>query len=62
MSAPSIVWLVVGLTATALSAILVVALVRQSILVGRTALRLAREVSEVAEGMGSVGEGRRGRR
>lgn len=62
MSIPAVVWLVVGLSATALFAIVVVALVRQSLLVGRTALRLAREVSEVTGSMGSVGERGTGRR
>jgi hypothetical protein len=49
--------MVVGLVATALLAVVLVALVRQGLLVGRTALRLGREIAEVTAGMGSVGRG-----
>lgn len=62
MSVPATVWLVVGLVATALVAVVLVALVRQGMLVGRTAMRLAREVGEASEGIGSVGRGSRTRR
>ena len=55
MSIPAVVWMVVGLVATALLAVVLVALVRQGLLVGRTALRLGREIAEVTAGMGSVG-------
>lgn len=55
MSIPAVVWMVVGLVATALLAVVLVALVRQGLLVGRTALRLGREIAEVTSGMGSVG-------
>lgn len=62
MSVPATVWIVVGLGATALVAVLLVALVRQGLLVGRTAMRLARELGEASEGIGSAGGGRATRR
>lgn len=62
MTAPATVWLVVGLVATVVLAILLVGLIRQGVLVGRTAMRLARDVADATEGMGSVGRGGTGRR
>lgn len=62
MSVPATVWLVVGLVATVLLGIVVAGIVRQSILVGRSAVRLAREAGEVSEGIASSGRRRTGRR
>lgn len=62
MSTPAVVWVVVGLGATAILGVLLVALVRQAILLGRTAMRLAREAGELTEGIGAAGRARTGRR
>ncbi|MFM8999976.1 MAG: hypothetical protein ACKOKE_08025 [Actinomycetota bacterium] len=62
MSTPAVVWVVVGLGATAILGVLLVALVRQAILLGRTAMRLVREAAELTEGIGAAGRARTGRR
>lgn len=62
MSVPAAVWLVVGLVATVLLGIVVAGIVRQSILVGRSAMRLARDAGEISEGITSSRRGRTGRR
>lgn len=62
MTIPAAVWLVVGLVASAMLVVVVVALARQGLLVGRTAMRLAREAGEATRGMGAVGGRRTTRR
>jgi hypothetical protein len=62
VTTPAAVWLVVGLGATALLIIFSVALIRQGILVGRTAMRFAREAGEVSEGIAAPGRAREPRR
>lgn len=47
MSTPAVVWLLVGAAGTALLAIVLVALVRQGMLLGRTAMRFGREVGDL---------------
>lgn len=50
MTTVATVWLLVGLIGMALLAIVGLALIRQGILVGRTAIRLAREAGSEVEG------------
>lgn len=58
MSPVAAVWLVVGLTGSLLLGVVTVALVRQGILLGRTGMRLARELGDLAESIGGS-QGRR---
>jgi hypothetical protein len=62
VTTPAAVWLVVGLGATALLVIVGVALIRQGILVGRTAMRFAREAGGVAQEIAAPGRAREPRR
>ena len=52
MSPVAAVWLVVGLTGSLLLVVMLVALVRQGMLLGRTGMRLGREVGSIAESIG----------
>lgn len=61
MTTVATVWLLVGLVGTALVTILLVALIRQGMLVGRTAMRLVREAGTEAEGASSARRGRAAR-
>jgi hypothetical protein len=49
MTTPAIVWMVVGLVTTAAVIVVLVALVRQLLLLGRTLSRFQEEVSPLAE-------------
>lgn len=53
MSAVATVWLVIGLTGSLLLGVVLTALVRQSLLLGRTGMRFAREVGSLAGSLGS---------
>lgn len=55
MTVPAVVWLLVGLGTTTVLAIVVIALIRQGVLVGRTAMRLAREAGDISQGIGAAG-------
>lgn len=52
MSAVAVVWLVVGLSGSLLLGVMLVALVREGLLLGRTGMRLVREVGSIG---GSIG-------
>lgn len=62
MTTVALVWLVVGLLSTALLLVVVVALVRQGLLVGRTVARFARETGPSTSAITDAGRERGARR
>lgn len=59
MTTPATVWLVVAVASTLLLAVVLAAIVRQLLLIGRTVARFGREVDAASAGIGGRGRGTR---